>query len=368
MYTQQSVQKSFLPPERVRPLKISSAENYHKLEKMGIGFNRQKNVLRNMVSAAMDSVQPSITQGSITTPVQFLQNWLPGFTFVITAARNIDKLVGIATIGSWEDEEIVQGVMELLGTAIPYGDYNNVPYSSWNANFVKRTVVRFELGMRVGSLESARAARIRVSADGMHRESCGLQLEIQRNAVGFYGYNSGNDLTYGFLNDPSLPAYVTVAVGSSTSTQWSKKSFLEITADIRTAVSALRLSSLDQIDPESLNLTLALPTATVDYLTVTSDFEISVRKWLTDTYPKIRVVSAPELDGANGGANVFYLYADKVNDSSTDDGRTFTQVVPAKFMVTGVEKLAKAYVEDYVNATAGVMCKRPWAVVRYSGI
>jgi hypothetical protein len=65
---------------------------------------------------------------------------------------------------------------------------------------------------------------------------------------------------------------------------------------------------------------------------------------------------------------VFYLFADRVMDDSTDDGRTFLQVVPAKFMVLGVSQLTKAYEEDYSNATAGVMCKRPYAVVRRSGI
>jgi hypothetical protein len=43
------------------------------------------------------------------------------------------------------------------------------------------------------------------------------------------------------------------------------------------------------------------------------------------------------------------------------------QVVPSKFQVLGVEKGAKGYKEDYSNATAGVFCKRPFAVVRRTG-
>jgi hypothetical protein len=37
-------------------------------------------------------------------------------------------------------------------------------------------------------------------------------------------------------------------------------------------------------------------------------------------------------------------------------------------MVVGVAKTAKGFEEDYANATAGVMLKRPYAVARYSGI
>jgi hypothetical protein len=71
---------------------------------------------------------------------------------------------------------------------------------------------------------------------------------------------------------------------------------------------------------------------------------------------------------ANSGANVFYIFADAVNDLSSDDGRTFAQLVPAKFQVLGVQQMTKGYEEDYSNATAGIMCKRPWAVTRWSGI
>jgi len=44
------------------------------------------------------------------------------------------------------------------------------------------------------------------------------------------------------------------------------------------------------------------------------------------------------------------------------------QLVQTKFQTIGVEKRAKTYVEDYSNGTAGVLCKRPWAVVRVTGI
>ena len=79
-------------------------------------------------------------------------------------------------------------------------------------------------------------------------------------------------------------------------------------------------------------------------------------------------MKVPELAGANGGENVFYMYAEKINDSSTDGGAVFAQMVPSKFQVLGVQKLDDGYRESYTNATAGVLCKRPWAVVRRSAI
>lgn len=364
----QSQEKSYIGPRQVGSVSMDANDvaDFAALSEIGINLPKQQVV--DMARWAMDDAQGLITTASMTTPIQFLQNWLPGFVKTLTAARKIDELVGISTIGSWEDEEIVQGVQEPVGNAVPYGDYSNVPLSDWNVNFERRSVVRYEKGLKVGTLEEARAGRIRINTAAEKRAAAGLALEIERNKVGFYGYNSGANRTYGFLNDPNLPAYVTVATGAASSTLWSSKTFLEITKDIRVAAAKLQNQSQDVINPEDVETTLAVPTATYGYLSVTSDFGISVRDWISKTYPKMRVVSAPQLNAANGSANVFYLYAESIADGSSDDGRVFLQVVPAKFMAVGVEKQSKAYVEDYTNATAGVMVKRPFAIVRYSGI
>lgn len=369
-----------IAPGRVRPYNMldpkfgMDCDDLGGLARLGIGFRGRTlsdmtRYAQDSMQLAGDSIQGLISTASINTPVQFLQNWLPGFVETITSARRIDDAVGISTIGAWSDEEIVQGLLEVTGTSVPYGDYTNVPLSSWNVNFVTRTVVRFEEGLKVGVLEEDRASRMRVNSGQSKREGAGLALEIQRNAIGFFGYNGGANATYGLLNDPGLANYITVAAtGTGGSTLWSSKTFLEIVADLRAAIVQLRTQSQDNIDPKKLALTLLIATDAVDYLSVTSDFGYSVQEWLDETYPKIRVVSAPELNTANAGAGVFYLYADAVDDTSTDDKRTWIQVVPQRFMVVGVAKLAKGYEEDYSNATAGVMLKRPYAVVRYTGI
>jgi len=353
-------------------LTAEDVADYLALSDIGIGLPRGQ--IEEMAEAAMDAFamddqQGLLTTASITTPVQFLQTWLPGFVRTITAARKIDVLIGITTVGNWEDEEVVQGVLEPVGKAVPYGDLTKVPLSSWNANYERRTVVRFEHGLQVGVLEGLRAARVRVDSAAEKRNGSSLALEIQRNLVGFYGYNSGNNRTYGFLNDPALPAYYNVANGAAASPLWSTKTFLEITADIRTAVAKLQTQSQDTVDPEQVETTLAVPTAVKAYLTTVAQYgSQSVMGWIKETFPKMRVESAPQLNAANGGANVFYLYADTVQDGASDNSRVIEQIVPSKFMVLGVEKKSKKYVEDFANATAGTLVKRPYAIVRGSGI
>lgn len=365
----ESVVHSHISGRDIKPLVLTDLTNFavEDLARVGIAMD-SRNIEKMIEGIGMDSIQNPITAPSIPSPVQFLQTWLTGFVKVATASRKIDEITGVTVIGSWEDEQVIQGILENLGTAQPYGDYTNVPFASWNDAYITRTVVRFEEGLRVGALEEARTARMRINSAATKRESAQLALDIQRNLIGFNGYNTGTNLTYGFLNDPNLPAYITVAAGASTSTLWSTKTFLEITADIRTAIIQVRVQSQDTIDPEKVNQTLVLPTDAVDYLSVTSTFGNSVRDWLTKTYPRVRVVSAPQLNLANGGSNVFYLFADNISESGSDDGSTFTQIVPARFKLVGVAQGVKYYEEDYSNACAGVLLKRPFAIARYTGI
>lgn len=374
----QAQEISHLGPRDVRPFRASAADAADlvaNLDRFGITIDPRHadamfQAYRNDRSLlGMDAaLTPAITTPSITTPIQFLQAWLPGFVFIATQARKIDELIGITNQGRWEDEEVVQGVLERTGETSVYGDLTNIPLSSWNVNFETRTVIRFEEGMTVGRLEEARAAAMRVNSAESKRSAALEALEITRNFTGFSGFNAGVNRTFGFLNDPELPAYVTVAVGAAGPTTWVSKTFLEITADIRSWYQALRSQSGDRIDPGKEMVTMGLATDVYDSLSVTSDFGNSVHQWLKETYPNTRVISAPELNNANGGANVGYLYAEGVVDESTDDRRTWVQIVPSKFQSLGVEQQAKRYIEDYSNATAGALLKRPWAVYRASGI
>jgi hypothetical protein len=332
-------------------------------------IRQQIDILANGRSANDSAFTPTQTTASVPTPIQFLQTWLPGFIQLITAARKIDDLVGIKTVGSWSDAEIVQGIYEPGVTPVEYGDYVNLPLADWNTNFIRRSIVRGLMGIQVGLLEEDRAAAMRLSSADAKRKSSAAGLEIMRNAIGFYGWLSGNNQTFGFLNDPNLPAFNSTTVTGG----WAEGTFEEITGDLRAAVIGLRTQSQDLIDPEKVDLTLALPTSHVDYLTVTTDFGVSVRNWLKQTYPKIKVVSAPELNEVSNASNdaVFYLFAEEISaetDGSTDGGETFIQMVQTKFMTLGVEKKVQMYQEGYANASAGVLCKRPWAVYRVSGI
>lgn len=347
--------KLAMSPSQVRPFEVSNNCNKAVLETLGITFS-------DKVVTAMDSAG-MVTSPSTMTPVQFLQYILPTPVRVVTAKRSIDELVGRNIVGKWSDEEIVTPIVEGSGNARPYGDDTTTPFSNFNINFEKRNVVRFEEGINVSVLEEERASELKINIASEKREAATKSLAIELNRIGFYGYNNGENRTYGFLNDPELPAYITVATGASSSTNWADKTFLEITNDIRTAFAQLRSKSGNLINPAVDATTLALPSDVVEYLTTVSEFGNSVMNWLKETYPNCRVVSAVELNGANGGANVMYLFADKLEGQNV-----ISQNVASVFRMLGVEKTMKGYSESYSNATSGVIVNIPAGVVRYTGV
>ncbi|OCJ20014.1 major capsid family protein [Serratia sp. 14-2641] len=375
----QSIIHSAIAASNVRPLVLTKehiAANAHQ-ELYRLGINIPPSTIGQMMSGmALDgndvgiapSPMPGLLPSGSATPIQFLQAWLPGFVRMITAARKIDQLIGIQTVGAWEDEEVVQGVIEHKGQAVPYSDHGNVPLASWDVGYARRTVVRFESGMSVSVLEEARSSRANIASAAEKRNGSGLFLEVQRNRVGFYGYNNGDNLTYGFLNEPSLLPAMTAATGAGGSTKWKDKTLLEITADIRLVLTALQVNSMDNIDPETTPIRISLPTGTNQFLTVTSALGYSVRNWMKENYPNVTFVTAPEQAQAVGGADVLYAYPESLEDGSSDGGNVWGQLVPSKFYTLGVEKRSKNYIEDYSNATAGALLKRPYGVVRMIGI
>lgn len=357
---------------KLRGVAMDSADNIRSLAKVGIhisDFAAQSYAQAYGMDAAVSIPGLTVNASQGNSPyMQFLQSWLPGQVQVITAARKADELMGVVTAGAWEDEEVIQEILELVGVAQPYTDHGNIPLSSWNLTYEKRGVVRFEEGIQVGELEGLRAGRIGVNSSETKRNAASLALEISRNRVAFYGYNGATSYPiYGYLNDPNLPAYITVPAGAA-GTTWDKKAYSDIVRDVLTGLSALRSKSKEVIDPTSTPIILAVASDKVDYLSTPNELGETPYDWLKENYSNVTVKSAVELNEANGGADVFYLYAESVGDSGTDGGGVIDQIVPSRFRALGVDMSCKVVTEDFTNATSGVLVKRPFAVYRASGI
>ncbi len=336
-----------------------------------IGVSMDSAFAKTALSVAMDAglTQP-ITTSSAGVPVQFLQNFLQGVVHILTTARRGDVLAPVMTVGDWSDEEIVLTILEHLGQPELYKDHGDLPIAAWNSTYERRTIVRFELGAESTKLDEERSAKAGVNSMDEKRAAVAMAFEILRNEIFFYGFNNGANRTYGFLNDPNLPAFVTLPNGAAADNTWASKTVAERVTDIVTAIGTLRTQSGSQVDPESMRLKLAVAAGIKDLMNE-SDASFSngmtVNEWMQKNYPNITVESIPEFDAADGGENVFYLYAENVDGSGTDGGETVIQAVPTKMTALNTVQTARGVREGYTNATAGCFVKRGYAVVRYSG-
>lgn len=328
------------------------------------GVNFGNDVMRTF-DAAIGS--PMAANG--TLPWNLL-NWLPGAIKRLTQVRKIDEVAGMTTAGDWSDEEVIQRSIEFTSNPQLYGDSTNIPLSNYSPDYIKSKVVRYEQGSGVGLLAAARAVKNGDNPKEYSRDAAFEGLEIYRNLIGFFGFDNGggSSQTFGVFNNPDLPAYFTLPADSSGNVTWATKDFNGITEDVALTVSNLTLSSGGHID-DTTPMTMILPLSCNQYLAKRNSLgNLSVRMWIKETYPNLRIVLVPEADKVNGGLNAMYLFADKVPDSGTDNGSVIEQIVPAKLMALKVEVKTKITIEDYVTATAGVIVKRPYAIVRATGL
>ena len=363
----------------VRPGK--AGEHYSKLTakfsdpqfKMGTQDLDQMAKLGFPVMAGTMDAQPTAMQTtpSITNPVQFLQTLLPGVVRILQAPLKLDETIGFTQAGYWEDAEIIQRYVEWTGFVREYGDYQAKPDTSWNLNFTKQSVVRFEIGVETQKLQSERAARVMVSDIDEKTGAAMLIIQQILNNVGYNGYNSGNNLTYGFLNNPNLPAYNTVAAGVGGVT-WALKTWLEKQTDIITWANGLMVQTQGRANvmgATGLASTLTIPVSLMQHFTTTTSFGTqSLLGWFKEQFPNARIVVSPNMDTASAGSNGVYWFVDALPDSGTDDGSTFRQVIPARMLALNTVQTIGGYKTAYSCASAGTFALRPFAIYRANGM
>jgi hypothetical protein len=274
--------------------------------------------------------------------------------------------------GQWHDEDIVLKTMEHIASPQLYSDHGGVPLVSFNETYETRQVIRFELGLQLEQLADARAAATGTNPAQEKRNALAEGFEILRNDIAINGFNIGTGKTYGVLNDPNLPSYITVPDGISGNSSWDSKLTVEIIDDISTAKKALEIQSGGRVDTSMQAVTLEIPLAFNHNLTKADGSFTNGKtamEWLKENYPNCTVVTVPEFVGADAGENVFYLKAVSVDNSGTDGGESMIQVVPSRMRALGSVPTEKGGTKEaYSAAYAGAFCKRPYAVVRYTGI
>lgn len=316
--------------------------------------------------SVMDAAPNAQTTPTNVTPVQFAQFWLTNPIKILTRGRSLDKVIGRTIVGTWETEQIVATIMERMGQPGLYGDFTKAPLADWNVNFATRDNVRFEMGIEVGKLEEARASQMRLNSYALKRDAMAEAFAILLNNTGWWGYRSdsknfagGAKNIYGLLNDPNVTVDTVDSNWMTTDVKMDA-----IVTDIQTMITDAVTSLKGNYDPETDSATLALPIGQYTQLAKINDYGISVRDWLTKTYPKVRVISCAELDGAFGTTSAPQDGALLIVDSVLGDS-TVQQMLTSSLRLVGVQPMAKGSYEVYSCSTAGTLVRYPLAYHAY---
>lgn len=319
------------------------------------------------VSFAEDADADGVLTQAGFTPLQYLQFPLNKPIEVLTTPTVADKICGRSIVANWETEEVIQPIVEGAGVPGLYGDDNDTPLASFDNDYEKRTVQRFELGIRVGKLEDARMAKMNVlgfkSPYDTKRSWLARAFQLQMDEIAFRGFANGASCTFGLLSDPNLAeaaSVATVTKGGADVTKWSGKDYQEITADIREMFAALN----DQTDTHFDGMAgdacmLVLDPLAKSQLTRENDMGKSVLKYIEDNYSGCEIIAAPRFRDAYAPGVGFGMLIAKDLDSN----KVVDQFVPTLMRLLGVFKSQKHVQETYTYATAGVMVKQPLGIV-----
>lgn len=324
---------------------------------LGIGIVPVRRSTLQMDSALTG---PAVSPGYINP--DFLRTRVSGVIRQLTTPKLIDEILGMTTVGRWEDESIEWDIEEYFAKAELYGDHSNTPLATYNNDEERRGVIRFEQGFEVGLLEERRQTAGARDPYAAKRRAATESLDQARQDVGMFGYANPANPVYGLLNEPGLGAYIELG-------PFAGATFAQITAYYQELFNQLELQSNGRIREDS-SLTIVEPLGYRQYRTTANPVAQgeTVQEWIDKNYPRTRTIYTPEFVGANGGESVIYVFADTVDIEDDADSSTAEQIVPARYQLIGTQEMLKRTVESASMATAGVVITRPWAWVRGTGI
>lgn len=338
-----------------------------------IAHTSNAELLRAMKARGIIGVQnaaPAITTPNINVIAGALQYIRPKAIEVLTAPRVADKVARGEKFGKWGDRAVVIKQKEFAGSTSPDdGLTSDGLQAKTNYTYVTRGVYYYTTGWMATDLEEATVDGIQENYRADQAAAAMQTLAIDRNKFFFNGVSTSGAAApvYGFLNEPSLGAYKTVAQNvAGTSTYWANKTPEEIYNDIVAAVKELYVQSNGIVEDQLANgkLKLAIATGSLGNVDRANSFGLTARAKLKETYgDKLEIVPVPQLNSADSSSDCFYLMFDMEGADST--------------LLNGYVEMARAYplfTKDSVvsqklsGATAGCIVQYPWAIVRYNGI
>ena len=273
---------------------------------------------------------------------------------VALAPLKSENIMASEQRGSWVDTDLMFMMMEPVGQATAYGDYDNGGTSDGNVNWERRNTFHFQTHVKVGDQEAERAARLNINIAGAKQQAGVGTLSRLRNKINFFGIE-GLDVR-GILNDKDLPAPITPASG----TKWSAKAPEGIVDDVLNLFVDAQKRSGGTLEMES-PMTLAISSNLEPMLGRTNSYGFEIKTQLLKKFPGLRIETAPEYATANG--ELVQLIPDSV--MGYEAGKTiFTERL--RFHRTEIH--TSSYEQKLSAGSAGAVINYPFGIAQMLGV
>ncbi len=294
------------------------------------------------------------------TPQYLTTIWTNNLFEVITRANVFDKVSHSFQQGMFGITNIKIPTVSYASNYALYSDFGVQGDSSINVNWIDRQIVNFERTLIYGDLAVAQMSMGKIDYINQLREGMLRQVKLHQDAIGFFGYSTNMEI-YGLLNDPSLNPSITAGVkagapSGSASTLWVYGIFFEIIADIASLFNAVISRAGGQVDGSTKSYLLIPPVNYTSIVSVTSPLgNITVRKWIEDTYPNMEIIQAPLLQGTGSPigstvANQIVLIFDNIEGQPC-----LLNAFATLYNSHGVVRLASSFQEKISYALGGAI-------------
>lgn len=314
---------------------------------------------------AQDASFPLVTNANSGIPAMLSTYIDPKLIEVLVAPmKAVQAAGGEVKKGDWTTRTAMFPVIESTGEATSYGDFNNSGSVGANFQFPQRQSYHFQTITQWGERELADAGLAKIDWAARLNIASALTLNKYQNKTYLFGVSGLQN--YGMLNDPSLPADLTPNTKAAGGTAWILPSgavnatSLEVQQDVMKMFFALQGRLKGLVDVDSVMTLIMSPQSSVA-MGISNNFGISVKEYLKETYPNLKLETVPEY--ATAGGQKVQLVADNIEGQRTWDP-AFTEKMRAHPIVIDLS----SFRQKKSAGTWGTIIYVPMAITGMLGV
>lgn len=311
---------------------------------------------------ALDAQPGLVTTPNAGVPLLFTSIVDPQIVRVIfQPLKAAEILGGEQQKGSWIDQVAYFPMVEPWGQVATYNDYSMNGNVGMNAQWIPRQPYGYQTFKRYGEQQLARwgAAGINYSSElDMARV---LKFNQFQNGTYFNGVTGL--INYGLLNDPSLIAAIAPYTKGVGGTSWAT---VGVTADEIYNDIALKLYTQlvtqmgGNIDAET-PMILAMSTLREPFLARKTQYGLTVRQYLSQQFPNLRIVTAPQYSTGSGELVQLII-------QNWEGVQTAIPAYTEKMRAHNLVVEPSAWSQKMSGGTWGTIIRRPIAIAQMIGV